>query len=368
MRLKQSKMGKQNKKNKKNGASENMNVGAILLKKWWITALVILLVLGGIILLYIFLPAVANKSESRELIKIPSNATTEMVRDTLSKYYGEKYADKVILMSKMRGSDFSRRHGAYMVDSGLSPIKTERILSAGAQHPMIVVINNARGIDILSERVSKNLDFSADSLKKQLQDAEFLAQYGLTPENATALFIDDSYQVYWNASPKSASEKIGNNYKKIWNAERLKKAQQLGLTPAEVITLASIVDEETNKKDEKPQVARLYLNRLDKGMKLQADPTVKFALGDFSLRRIRNEHLQVDSPYNTYKVTGLPPGPIRTVTLADIDAVLDAPYHDYIYMCAKDDFSGYHNFAKDYNTHMQNARKYQKALNRKGIH
>ena len=360
-------MAESRKKNKKNGASENVNVGAILLKKWWITALVIIFILGGIILLYIFLPVVANKTESKELIKIPANATTEIVRDTLEKYYGDKIADKVIFVSKLRGTDFSNRHGAYMVDSAMSPLHIERLLGHGGQHPVMVVVNGAKGVDILSERLAKNLDFTPDSLKQQLNDGAFLSEYGLTPDQALALFIDDSYQVYWNSSPKVVTEKIGANYKKIWSKERLQKAEKLGLTPAEVITLASIVDEETNKKDEKPEVARLYLNRLKKGMKLQADPTVKFALGDFSLRRIRGEHLQVDSPYNTYKVTGLPPGPIRTVTVSDIDAVLNAPQHDYVYMCAKDDFSGYHNFAKDYNTHMQNARKYQKALNRRGI-
>ena len=355
------------KQNKNNGASSTMDVGAILLRKWWITALVITFVLGGIILLYIFLPAVANKSESEAMIRIPSNATTQMVRDSVAKYYGDKYADKVALISKLKGVDYSKRHGAYKIDSGISPLYAERVLSSGAQTPVMVVINGARGLDILTERVAKKLDFSADSLKAQLQNEEFLKEYGLTPSQALALFIDDSYEMYWNASPEKFTVKIGENYKKVWNESRLKKAKELGLTPAEVIAIASIVDEETNKKDEKPQVARLYINRIKKGMKLQADPTVKFALGDFSLRRIRNEHTEVDSPYNTYKITGLPPGPIRTVTVADIDAVLNAPDHDYLYMCAKDDFSGYHNFAKDYATHMQNARNYQKALNRRNI-
>lgn len=360
-------MAKNNTKKKKNGASSTLDVGAILLKKWWITALVILIILGGIILLYIFLPVVADKSESRQLIRIPANATSEMVRDSVAKYYGDDFAEKVSLVSKIKKTDFKSRHGAYMIDSGMSPYKVERKLSHGAQHPMTIVVNGARGIDILSERIAKNLDFSSDSLKQQLADKEFLANYGLKPTEALALFIDDSYLAYWNASPKAITEKIGANYKKIWNEERLNKAKAIGLSPAEVITLASIVDEESNKSDEKPQIARLYINRLNKGMKLQADPTVKFALGDFSLRRIRNEHLLVDSPYNTYKVSGLPPGPIRTVTVKDIDAVLDAPTHDYLYMCAKEDFSGYHNFAKDYNTHMQNARKYQKALTRRNI-
>lgn len=358
-------MGKS--KHTRRGTSSSPDVGATLLKKWWITALVILFVLGGIILLYIFLPAVANKSESKAIIHIPANASTAMVRDSVAKYLGDKYADKVALVSKLRGTDFTKRHGAFMIDSGVSPIRAQRILSNGAQYPVTLTINGARGIDILADRIAGKLDFSPDSLKKQLSHEDFLVTYGLKPSEALALFIDDSYQVYWNASPEDVAVKVGKNYKKIWNKERLDKAEKLGLTPAEVITIASIVDEETNKKDDKPLIARLYINRLKKGMKLQACPTVKFALGNFSLQRIRDEHLQVNSPYNTYKNYGLPPGPIRTVTVQDIDAVLDAPEHDYIYMCAKDDFSGYHAFAKDYATHSKNARNYQKALNRRNI-
>ena len=363
-------MAEKNKKKitrKKNDASSTVDVGVILRKKWWITSLVILFVLGGIILLYIFLPAVANKSETSAVIKIPYNATNEMVRDSVAKYLGDKYASALVSVSKLRKGDFSKRHGAYMIDSGMTPWNAERVLKQGAQHPMIVVINGSKGLDKMSEKVAQKLDFTADSLINQLKDSTFLAEYGLKPEQALALFIDDSYQVYWNSSPQAFSKKMGQHYKKVWNEERIEKAKKLGLTPAEVVTLASIVDEETNKMDEKPLVARLYLNRLDQNMKLQADPTVKFALGDFGLRRIRNEHLQVESPYNTYKVTGLPPGPIRTVTVKDIDAVLDAPQHPYIYMCAKDDFSGYHSFATDYGTHMQNARRYQKALNQRKI-
>lgn len=358
-------MTKRNRNN--DGASSTMDVGAIVRKKWWITALVILFLLAGIILLYIFLPVAANKSEKSALIRIPQKASVEMVKDSIAKYLGDDYARNFALVAKMRGSDFSRRHGAYMIDSGMPPLKSERLLSTGSQFPLTVVINGARGVDILTQRITKNLDISPDSLKTRLQDPEILKEYDLRPSDALALFIDDSYQVYWNIAPEKLIKKIGANYKKIWNTERLNKAQNLGLTPAEVIVLASIVDEETNKQDEKPKIARLYINRLNKGMKLQADPTVKFALGDFALRRIRSEHLKVDSPYNTYSIAGLPPGPIRTVTVADIDAVLNAPSHDYLYMCAKDDFSGYHNFAKDYASHMQNAKKYQKALNRKNI-
>lgn len=350
------------------GTGTRKNPGATVRKKWWITALVTIFVLGGIILLYIFLPVAANKAEKSAFIRIPAGATSETVRDSVAKYLGDKYASKVYLMSKLTSSDFSSRHGAYMIDSGMSPLYAHRRLTKGSQQPLYVTINSARGLDILSNRVAGKLDFSSDSLKSALKDPVILEEYQLSPDEALALFIDDSYQFFWNVSPQDFVKKIGKNYQKIWTPERIEKASRLGLTPAQVIILASIVDEETNKADEKPLVARLYLNRLNKGMKLQADPTVKFALGDFALRRIRGEHLEVDSPYNTYKIKGLPPGPIRTVTVKDIDAVLDAPIHDYIYMCAKDDFSGYHSFAKDYTVHLQNARNYQKALNRRNIH
>ena len=348
------------------GASSGFDAGAVLRKRPWTTAIVALLLLGGIILLYIFLPTVANKSQNQAIIKIPAHATKEMVRDSLAKYLGDKYADNVLTMSKLRRSAINR-HGAFKIDSGMTPYKAERRLAIGKQEPVKIIVNNARGVDIISDRISSRLDFTSDSLQNHLKDSTYLAQYGLKPQQALALFIDDTYEVFWNASPKGITDKLGDHFKKVWNETRMSKAKALGLTPAEVIIVASIVDEETNKAAERPVVARLYLNRLQKGMKLQADPTVKFALGDFSLRRIRNEHLEVESPYNTYKVFGLPPGPIRTVTVKDIDAVLDAPSHEYLYMCAKEDFSGYHNFATDYSTHLQNARRYQKALNQRNI-
>lgn len=348
-------------------AASSFDVGAILRKKIFIGSLITLFLLSGIFLLFIFLPVFNEKTETEEIIKIPAVANREIVYDSLSKYYGVKFADKVILMAKVRKHDFSNRHGAYLIEKGMSPIDVERKLSSGSQQPVNIIINSARGLNTLADRISRKLDFSPDSLISQILDKEYINEFGLTPDNALSLFIDDTFEFYWNASPKTVVDKIGKNYKKIWNEQRLGKASQLGLSPAEVIVLASIMDEETNKSDEKPMVARLYINRLKRGMKLQADPTVKFALGDFSLKRIRNEHLKVESPYNTYFVEGLPPGPIRTVTVADIDAVLNAPAHNYIYMCAKDDFSGYHNFAADYSKHQANAKKYQRALNKRNI-
>ena len=194
-----------------------------------------------------------------------------------------------------------------------------------------------------------------------------LPKFDPRKENLPSLFIPDTYQVYWDISAEQFVERMQKEHSRFWNEERKQKAQAAGMTPEEVCTLASIVEEETNNNAEKPTVAGLYINRLHKGMPLQADPTVKFALQDFQLKRISNKHLTVDSPYNTYRNIGLPPGPIRIPTPAGLDAVLNYEKHDYIYMCAKEDFSGTHNFASNYTEHMKNARKYWKALNERKI-
>ena len=194
-----------------------------------------------------------------------------------------------------------------------------------------------------------------------------LEQWGYQKETLPCLFIPDTYQVYWDISAEQFVERMQKEHSRFWNEERKQKAQAAGMTPEEVCTLASIVEEETNNNAEKPTVAGLYINRLHKDMPLQADPTVKFALQDFQLKRISNKHLTVDSPYNTYCNIGLPPGPIRIPTPVGIDAVLNYEKHDYIYMCAKEDFSGTHNFASNYTEHMKNARKYWKALNERKI-
>lgn len=194
-----------------------------------------------------------------------------------------------------------------------------------------------------------------------------LQPLGFNREGYPAAFLPDSYEFYWSDPATKVVSKLVDVRNQFWTDERRQKAKTLGLTPVEVATVASIIEEETAKKDEKPKVARLYLNRIAKGMPLQADPTVKFAVGDFSLRRIKGEHLKADSPYNTYRSRGLPPGPIRIPERTAIDDVLNAPVHPYLYMCAKEDFSGYHNFAEDYATHMANARRYQSALNARGI-
>ena len=241
-----------------------------------------------------------------------------------------------------------------------------RLLS-GNQTPVRLVIPSVRTLDRLAGAVGKQLMTDSASVMVQLTDAHLLDSLGYTPATAPCMFVPNTYEVYWTMTPEQFVTRMLKENKRFWNASRLAKAKAQGLTPHEVMTLASIVDEETVKDDEKPMVAGLYLNRLKRGMLLQADPTVKYALGDFELRRILYAHLQVDSPYNTYRYAGLPPGPIRIPTIAAIESVLSPAKHSYLYMCAKEDFSGYHNFATTLTQHNANACRYQQALNKLGI-
>lgn len=334
-------------------------------KKLWI--IILSLIIVATVCFLVLVPIFTTKSMDDAIIRIPANANKGMVRDSVAKYLGDDYASLVMRVASMKGSDFSERHGAYLIPKGLSPVKAERKLSSGAQQPLKIVINGFRTPKVMAEKIAMKLDFTPDSLLNAMKDPEILDQYGITAEQAMVLFPDATYEVYWSTSPEELIEKTGSHFKHIWNSQRLEKAKALGLSPAEIMTLCSIVDEETNKADDKGKIGRLYINRLQKGIKLQADPTVKYAVGDFSLRRIKGEHLKKDSPYNTYIYKGLPPGPIRTTGEATIDSVLNSAPNDYIYMCAKDDFSGYHAFASNYDEHLKNARNYQKALNRRGI-
>lgn len=312
-------------------------------------------------------PYVFKGADKDATIKIPANATTAMVRDSLSKYLSDSFASKTTRVAKLLSSDFSSRHGAYLIPKGCSPLQAVRKLTHGAQTPVRITINGFRDRELMIDKISAKLDFPADSLRKALQDPSLLSEYNLTEENAMCLFLNDSYDLYWSASPQELIKKIGANYLKFWNSERTAKAREMGLTPEQFTIVASITDEETNALEEKGTVGRLYINRLNKGMKLQADPTVRFAVGDFTIKRVKSEHLKTDSPYNTYKIKGLPPGPIRTTSTQTLNAILEAPAHPYLYMCAKEDFSGHHNFAQDFKEHSANAARYRKALNERGI-
>ena len=330
-------------------------------------AAIVVVVCFAVVGLAVWLMLFAGKAPSSAIVRIPSDASKEQLRDSISKYLGEPYAKKVSRLVGLRGTDLRSRHGAYLIEAGMSPLDAARRLTSGPQEPLTITINGFRLLPVLEEKVAARFDFTQDSISSVLADTKTLKEYGLTPEQALSLFINDSYQFFWNASPAEVVKKVGAHYDEVWTSERKAKAKALGLSPADVMTLASIVDEESSKLDEKGAIGRLYINRLQRGMKLQADPTVRYAGGDFSVKRIKNPN-SVESPYNTYIHMGLPPGPIRTTSVETIDAILDSKPHDYIYMCAKEDFSGYHNFASTYAEHQANARRYKRELDRRGIY
>ena len=241
-------------------------------------------------------------------------------------------------------------------------------LQLGQQSPVRLTFNNQiRTRQQLASRLAKQLLLDSASLMVRLDSAEYLQKYGMTRETAVCMFLPDTYEVYWTITPDNLFDRMQKEYKRFWNDTRRHKADSLGLKPEEVATIASIVESETHNQKEFPEIASLYLNRLRLGMPLQACPTVIFAVGDFSMRRVLKRHLKIDSPYNTYKYRGLPPGPIRCARGTTIDAVLNAPQTDYLYMCANPDWSGTHIFSSSYGKHAAAAKEYQKELNARKI-
>lgn len=259
------------------------------------------------------------------------------------------------------------RPGRYALDPHTSTFNTFRHIKNGIQEPLKLTIPPVRTMERLAAVIGNKLLADSTEISNAINDPAIQRELGVNDTTFTAMIIPNTYDVYWNISPKKFLMRMKKEYDNFWNNERKGQAQALGLTKLQVATLASIIDEETANDEEKPAIAAMYLNRLRIGMPLQADPTVKFALNDFTLKRIYNNMLTVKSPYNTYVNTGLPPGPIRIPTLASLLAVLEPDQHDYLYMCAKEDLSGTHRFARTYQEHLQNAKRYADALNQRGI-
>lgn len=258
--------------------------------------------------------------------------------------------------------------GRYAIKPDEKVIDVYRRIKNGTQTPMYLTVPSVRDMDKLSKSIAKQVMIKETEIYSAINQYISNNRSDSLGFNPLAFFIPDTYEVYWNITGEQFMQRMQKEYDKFWNTERRQKADSIGMTVFEVMTLASIVDEETAKDDEKDMIAGLYINRIRKNIPLQADPTVKYALQDFGLRRIMKEHLKVQSPYNTYINTGLPPGPIRIPSKAGIDAVLNHVKHNYIYMCAKEDFSGRHNFAVTYSEHMANARRYWAELNRRKIY
>ncbi len=257
--------------------------------------------------------------------------------------------------------------GRYRIRSGMSNNRLVGMLRSGTQEPVKLVFNHIRSPEMLAGIVSSQIEADSMEILSLFTDADLLEKHQLTRETILGIFIPNTYEIYWNTSGEEFQVRMLREYRDFWNEERLRKAKRMGLEPMEVVTLASIVDEETLFQDEEARIAGVYINRLNRRIRLHADPTVKYAAGDMNMNRVLKKHLLIDSPYNTYRYGGLPPGPIVVPSISAIDAVLNYEQHDYLYFCAREDFSGYHNFARTLAQHNENARSYQNALNRRKI-
>ena len=313
-------------------------------------------------------PNTLQDKQEPYLLKIPSGSDYSQVADQL---YNEKVINDALSFSfvaKLLGYQESIKPGLYQVEPEMNNLDLVRMLRAGRQVPVQVTFNTIRTKEELAEKITANLEVSEEQFLELLQDSEYIQSLGFEEETILALFIPNTYEFWWNTTAEGVFERMNLEYQKFWTEERKQKAARLGLSQKEVSTLASIVQAESQKSDERAKIAGVYLNRLRTRMPLQADPTLVYAVGDFSLKRIWNVHKEINSPYNTYKNLGLPPGPINLPDINSLDAVLNAETHKYLYFCAKEDFSGYHSFAVSYSDHLNNARRYQQALNAANIY
>ena len=296
-----------------------------------------------------------EKTEFNKLIKSLERDT--IINDILS----------FSVLSKIMEYQENIKEGAYKVNTNMSNYDMITMLRSGNQTPINITFSYARKINDLAEKITKKLKMSDDDLVNYLYDN--IEDYNdFNKLDIISIFLPDTYEVYWNISPKKLTEKMYSEYKKFWNKERLIKLDKINLEQKEAIVLASIVASESRMLDEADRIAGVYMNRLNRNMRLQADPTLVFAANDYTIRRVLNKHKRIKSPYNTYIHKGLPPGPIRLASKNYIDAVLNYEKHNYIFMCAKEDFSGYHAFATNLTDHNRNAKKFQKALNLRKIY
>ena len=331
-----------------------------------------LLVIVGIAYLYCF--SSFSKSSKTQYVYIDEDDNIDSVYNKVAPFANSIPLQAFHTLTRHSGYATHVRTGRYAIKSGEGTLTIWRHMKNGLQEPVNLTVPSVRTTDKLASELSKRLMLDSATISKALCDETTCEKYGYDTATIACMFIPNTYDLYWNTSLDKLLARMKKESDRFWNFERTQKAQNMKLTPNQVITLASIVDEETANNAEKPMIAGMYYNRLmlrnaeyPNGMPLQADPTIKFAWKKFELKRIYNNLLHINSPYNTYKNPGLPPGPIRIPSVVGIDAVLNHVHHNYLYMCAKEDFSGTHNFARTYQEHLQNAAKYSKALNERGI-
>jgi UPF0755 protein len=335
-------------------------------KKIILSVLIILVAAAGFIAWKFFGAAINVSDPKNEYLYIRTGSTIEDVKKQLAEnkfLHNTNWFYSTAKLLKYK----TVKPGRYKMQPGMSLVNLVRMLRNGSQAPVNFVITKLRTKESLASRIGKNFETDSLQMISFLNNTDSLKQYGLDTNIVMIAAMPYTYTLKWNSTPRDIFEQFYDSYKNFWTEERKLKASRLSLTPAAVSTLASIIDEETNAKTDKPNIASVYLNRIAKGMPLQADPTVKFAMRNFELRRILNSYLETPSPYNTYINKGLPPGPICTPQLETIEAVLDSPKTEYIYFVASPAFDGTHIFTTNYNDHIKNARIYQQELNKRNI-
>ena len=310
----------------------------------------------------VFFTANVLVEKEDKLFVVEEGSTFRSIQQDLRK---GGYVNDIVSFSfvaRLMKYDTRIKPGRYLLKRNMNNQQAVYALTSGRTEEVKVIFTHVRLISDLGERITANIGVTNKEFYDALDQFIVNNEEGFTQENILTMFIPNTYMVYFNVIPDDLINRFNKEYHRFWTVERLDKARSLGLTPIEVSILASIVQAEISKEEEGPIVAGLYLNRLKKDIPLQADPTLVFATGDFTIKRVLNVHKEIDSPYNTYKYTGLPPGPINMPYISSIDAVLNHKKHDYLYMCAREDFSGFHNFASTMDEHLKNARRYQRAL------
>lgn len=299
-------------------------------------------------------------------IYIPTGSSYGEVMDSLDAA-GVERLGVVNFVGRLKKLDRNPKSGHYILHEGATPMAVVGMLRSGAQKPVRLTFNNTRTLADLAGRIAQDIEADSITLLAHLTNPATAEKYGVSSEEVIGLFIPNTYEVWWNISPEALTDRMVREWEKFWNKERTSRLARTGLTKMEVVTLASIVYEETKNVEEMPKIAGVYMNRLRRGMPLQACPTAKYAVGDFTIKRVLHKHTQVESPYNTYLHRGLTPGPICTPSIAAIDAVLNYTNHKWLYFCAKEDFSGRHNFSSTLSEHNRHARRYAEALRRANI-
>lgn len=335
----------------------------------WIGIIALLIVLVGGFIGFKLYQAFLGSSiiASEEHFYVHTGDTYEDVLDRIREQNIVRHPDLFDFAAQRMDYPLHVKPGRYKLTAGMNNRRFIGNLRGGYQDAVKLRFANIRLKENFAGLLGKSFEADSTRFSEILNNEAVAEQYGFNAENFYTMFIPNTYELYWNTSPDKVIERLHTEYKRFWTETRLAQAEAQNLTPTEVSILASIVRGEALHNDEMPEIAGLYLNRLKKGMLLQADPTVIFANNDFTIRRVLNRHLTIDNPYNTYRYKGLPPGPITMPPIVAIDAVLNPAQHDYIYMCAKDDFSGYHNFAVTMAEHLVNARKFQRALDERNI-